>query len=122
MSDRLNSTERVGIERYLIGSPLVLHEIYAEAERMRAEHGARLVRQAVAWIKGRVGRLTASMKNARIAKELAALDDRQLADIGLHRSDIAAIAAGKDPRDATRPTAEPAAPAAPANDGGKIAA
>jgi uncharacterized protein YjiS (DUF1127 family) len=125
MSDRLNSSERVEIERSQTGAPLSTQELYAQAERHRAEHTAMLIRRAAAWLKGRIGRLAETMRNARLANELAALDDKTLADIGLHRSDLAAIAAGEDPRKESwldKAPGAPATPAAPANDGGKIAA
>jgi len=39
-----------------------------------------------------------SHRSRATARELASLDDRQLSDIGLSRSQIPAVAAGQDPR------------------------
>lgn len=63
--------------------------IVAAAEQAR---GAQMA-DAWRWVGGLFGSLQRSVERARAASELAKLDDRMLADIGLTRSDIPAILA-----------------------------
>jgi uncharacterized protein YjiS (DUF1127 family) len=47
-----------------------------------------------AWVGGLIGRLRTFLRQRRTVRELRALDDRTLADLGISRSDIKAIASG----------------------------
>jgi uncharacterized protein YjiS (DUF1127 family) len=51
--------------------------------------------------------LARQLQRRRAYAQLTALDDRSLADIGLHRSQIPALAEGIDPAVAVQPEAEP---------------
>jgi uncharacterized protein YjiS (DUF1127 family) len=64
-------------------------EVLAAATRARAEQAGHVWQ----WVGGLFGGLRRSIERARVASELARLDDRMLADIGLSRSDIPAILA-----------------------------
>lgn len=73
-------------------------EIIADARRIRAEAAASLIRLAVARIGALLRRAFATVaawrERQRITIELQAMSDRDLADIGLCRGDIAAVAEG----------------------------
>jgi uncharacterized protein YjiS (DUF1127 family) len=75
-----------------------MRKVEMEAARLRAEAIAdtivaagRLV--ARAW-RAVSARIAAAREAARVSRELGALSDRELADIGIMRADIPAIAAG----------------------------
>ncbi|TCT04176.1 uncharacterized protein DUF1127 [Tepidamorphus gemmatus] len=79
-------------------SAVDIRKVEMEAARLRAEAIAdaivavgRLVARAWAAVSARIA---AAREAARVRRELGALSDRELADIGIMRADIPAIAAG----------------------------
>jgi uncharacterized protein YjiS (DUF1127 family) len=69
--------------------------IVAEAQRMRAEYFAALSRRVREYLRRKTAEFGQTIADARAARVLSEMSDRELADIGLTRGDIAAIAAGK---------------------------
>jgi uncharacterized protein YjiS (DUF1127 family) len=65
--------------------------LIAAVQRLRHEHLIALVRGGARRLWRRLAR---DAENARAARELGRMSDRDLADIGLYRCDIPAIAAG----------------------------
>lgn len=101
------------------GRTLSSVEIESEARRLRAQAVARWVHAALAKL---VAPLLAWHRRRRVTNELMALDERTLADIGITRADIPAIAAGAWlPEHMSRRGEQPAfaftlKPGTPAND------
>jgi uncharacterized protein YjiS (DUF1127 family) len=67
------------------------NEIIAEARRAQAEHLGQLIGHVTDWIGAVLGPFFRHFREAQTMRELASLDDRTLADIGLKREDIPAF-------------------------------
>ncbi len=116
MSDRLKAQGRIELEAALLQGEIDdYRRIVSEAETMRAREFGRLLRMVASWIGRTIKNCSEALARARAANELAALDDRTLADIGIARSDIPAFVAGRlrrledsiDPREEATPEANP---------------
>ena len=101
MSDRLRATDRFDVSTHFVPNSYDHGAVLRAAERLRAIETARLARRAAAWLRRLFGAAPAAdshrgamLSNARAANELSRLNDRELADIGLQRADIARVAAG----------------------------
>jgi uncharacterized protein YjiS (DUF1127 family) len=70
-------------------------KLIAEAQRLRSEYIGALLRRARRRVAARLAEIGHAFANARAARVLGEMSDRELADIGLTRADIAAIAAGR---------------------------
>ena len=68
-----------------------------EAARLRAEHAARLVRRSMSALARWLGPLWRRHQRNADLRQLLALDDRVLADIGLRRADLEALKHGVVP-------------------------
>jgi uncharacterized protein YjiS (DUF1127 family) len=114
MSNRLQSRERVELApRVYTGSLAEDRAIVAQAEMMRAEVFARLMGNLWRPVGGFIRRFAEGIRNARLMSELASLDDRTLADIGITREQIPTVV-----REGRIPGLRQATPEAkPANDG-----
>lgn len=69
--------------------------VMAKAEQLRSEAIGPILRKAFAPLGRMLGDLGRAIEKARLAHNLSGLDDRTLADIGMKRSDIAGLFAGK---------------------------
>lgn len=85
--------------------------LYTPAHRSAFGIGARLLRRLSDWARRRYAEHRQRAAVRRLAPMLAELDDRTLRDLGLHRSQLAALAYA--PRDAER------APVLRSNDGSR---
>lgn len=70
-------------------------KLIVDAQRLRSEYIGVVLRRAGQYLRRKLGGLGQAYANARAARVLGEMSDRELADIGLTRSDIAAIAAGR---------------------------
>lgn len=79
-----------------------IHDPIARAEAMRAQVVADLLIDAINGltdlVKSAAAKLVAYREFRRTYDALSAMTDRELDDIGIHRSDIVAVAHGADPR------------------------
>ena len=92
MSNRLQSRERVELApRVYTGALAEDRAILARAEMMRAEVFARLVKTLWRPVGGFIRNFAVGIRNARLMSELAGLDDRTLADIGITREQIPTV-------------------------------
>ena len=71
------------------------NRFYAEARRQQALHVAAYVGKAISAVGSLFSILTSAIVRARQLAELSQLTDRQLADIGIKRSDIPRVVVGE---------------------------
>jgi uncharacterized protein YjiS (DUF1127 family) len=70
-------------------------QLIVDAQRLRSEYFGVMLRRIGGYLWRKLDDLGQAYANARAARVLGEMSDRELADIGLTRSDIAAIAAGR---------------------------
>jgi uncharacterized protein YjiS (DUF1127 family) len=96
MSNRLESAP---VERVLTEPKILWPEdeqrLIAAAHRLRAEYTGVLFRNLGKYVRRKFAEFGQTLADARAARVLSEMSDRELADIGLTRGDIGAIAAGK---------------------------
>ena len=103
MSNRLNAKHYVVTDAspFEEASPVNEAEILRQAEAARALYVGELVGKGLKALKGFVVQFGKSLQQARLMSELAQLDDRTLADIGIRRGDIPSFVSGEwHPNDA----------------------
>jgi uncharacterized protein YjiS (DUF1127 family) len=70
-------------------------QLIVDAQRLRSEYFGVVLRRIAGYLWRKLDEVGQAYANARAARVLGEMSDRELADIGLTRSDIAAIAAGR---------------------------
>jgi uncharacterized protein YjiS (DUF1127 family) len=96
MSNRLEAApvERVAVQPNIVW-PSDEHQIINAAQRLRSQYVGTLFGKVAAHLRAKIAEFGQTLADARSARVLSEMTDRELADIGLTRGDIAAIAAGK---------------------------
>lgn len=96
MSNRLEAApvERVPAAPQIMW-PADEQRLIAQAQRLRSQHVGAAMRKLARYIGAKMAEFGQTIADARAARVLSEMTDRELADIGLNRGDIAAIAAGK---------------------------
>lgn len=69
-------------------------ELIRQADIMRGEALAQMGRHVAAFVRKLRANIAQAFEQSRTMRELASLDDRELADIGISRGDIPAFAMG----------------------------
>ena len=119
MSNRLYTEMKTKIEEggMDLAAPVGTQAIQLRAEQLRAVEMGRLLAVATAPNPPPQAKFGQQIARARMANELAGLDDRMLADIGMRRDDIPGFVAGQI-EFARKVMAENAARREPANEPG----
>lgn len=96
MSNRLDTVpaERVPAAPQIVW-PSSEQQVIAAALRLRSDYVGSLLGKISKRVRAKIAEFGQTLADARAARVLSEMTDRELADIGLTRGDIAAIAAGK---------------------------